>query len=89
MATNMWQCRGDYTSRRGLGWWMDLLTTYARDSKLQANYSATAILSNSQITTAPAKSFLAYCLHQPFPGNGFQQCKFFSFTISGPLFTAS
>jgi hypothetical protein len=39
-------CLGcDY--RRGLDWWMDLLTTY----------SANANLHNSQITTAPAKRF--------------------------------
>jgi hypothetical protein len=36
------------------------------------NYSVTAYLYNSQITTAPAKSFrsLLY-LQQPFPSNGF------------------
>jgi hypothetical protein len=35
-----------------------------------SNYSATIILHNLQITTAPAKPFPACCLHQPFPGNG-------------------
>jgi hypothetical protein len=37
-----------------------------------SNYSTTANLHNSQITTAPAKPFssLVY-LHQPFPSNGF------------------
>jgi hypothetical protein len=37
-----------------------------------ANYSATANLHNSQITTAPAKPFSSLLwLHQPFPNNGF------------------
>jgi hypothetical protein len=37
-----------------------------------SNYSATADLHNSQITTAPAKPFSSLlCLHEPFPSNGF------------------
>jgi hypothetical protein len=54
-----------------------------------SNYSATGNLHNSQITTAPAKPFPDFCLNQLYPGNGFQQWKFFSFKLSGPLFTAS
>jgi hypothetical protein len=53
-------CTGDY--RRGLDWWIDLLTTCTHDSEIHCtcNYSATANLHNSQITTAPAKSS-PYC----------------------------
>jgi hypothetical protein len=36
-----------------------------------SNYSATANLHNSLFITASAKPLLAYCLQQPFPGNGF------------------
>jgi hypothetical protein len=37
-----------------------------------SNYSATANLHNSQITTAPTKpSFCLLCRQQPFPTNGF------------------
>jgi hypothetical protein len=35
------------------------------------NYSATANLNNSQITTASVKFSSLLCPHQPFPGNGF------------------
>jgi hypothetical protein len=45
------------------------------------NYSAIADFHTLQITTR--------CIHQPFPGNGFQQCRFFSFTRPGSIFTAS
>jgi hypothetical protein len=41
--------------RRGLDWWLDLLTTYTHDSELR-NYSAVANLSNLQITPANTKS---------------------------------
>jgi hypothetical protein len=44
--------------RRGLDWWMDLLTTYTRHGTT-SSYSATANLNNSQITAAPAKPFPA------------------------------
>jgi hypothetical protein len=55
-----------------------------------SNYSATANLHNSQTITAPAKPFSSLlCLHQPFPGNGFHQWRFFSCTRSGPPFTAA
>jgi hypothetical protein len=51
-----------------------------------SNYSATANLQNSQITTAPAKPFPSLlCLQQPFPSNGFEQWSFFSFPHSGLL----
>jgi hypothetical protein len=43
-------------NRRGLDWWMDLLTTYT------SNYSATANLHNSQITTEHFKPFPACCV---------------------------
>jgi hypothetical protein len=53
------------------------------------NYSAVANLHILEITTTPAKSFPAGYLHKPFPGNSFYQWRFFSFTLSGPLFSAS
>jgi hypothetical protein len=58
--------------RRGLDWWLDFLTIYTHDLLSASNYSSTADLHNSQITTAPAKPFssLLYS-HQPFPVNGF------------------
>jgi hypothetical protein len=42
--------------RRGLDWWMDLLTTYTHDSELQA------VTAPPPITTAPAKPFPACCV---------------------------
>jgi hypothetical protein len=42
-----------------LDWILDLLTTYTHDSELQAVTVAIANLHNSQITTAPPKSFAA------------------------------
>jgi hypothetical protein len=53
------------------------------------NYSAIADLHSLLITTAAAKPLPACCLQQPFPGNGFQQCRFFGFPHSDPLVTAS
>jgi hypothetical protein len=44
----------------GLDWILDLLTTYTRLGTT-SNYSATANLHNSQITTAPAKPFPSCC----------------------------
>jgi hypothetical protein len=57
--------------RRGLGLqneFVDLLYTRLVTTN---TYSATANLNISQITTAPAKPFLASRLYQPFPGKGF------------------
>jgi hypothetical protein len=56
--------------RRGMDWWMDLLTTWTPLGST-SNYSDTANFHNSQITTPPSKSFTACCLHKPLPGNGF------------------
>jgi hypothetical protein len=53
-------CMCDY--RLGLDWWMDILTTYTRNSEVLVIHSATANLHNSQITTTPAKPFLACCV---------------------------
>jgi hypothetical protein len=47
--------------RCGLDWSMDLLTTYIHDS-WTTNYNATADLNNSQITTAHAMPFPAFCV---------------------------
>jgi hypothetical protein len=59
--TEAWLCSwSDY--RRDIDWWMDLLITYAHNSELTSNYSTTANLHNSQITTAPAKPFPAWCV---------------------------
>jgi hypothetical protein len=41
---------------------MDLLTTYNTPLRTTSNYSATADLHNSQITTEPAKLFPACCV---------------------------
>jgi hypothetical protein len=52
---------GDY--RRGLDWWMELLTTYlCTRLGTTSNYSAIVIFHNSQITTAPVKLFPACCV---------------------------
>jgi hypothetical protein len=52
-----------------------------------SNYSVIAKL---QIITVPVMPFSGLlCLHQQFLGNGFLQCRFFSFTHSDPIFTAS
>jgi hypothetical protein len=52
-------------------------------------YNAIRNLNTLQIITAPAKSFPSLLCHQPFPGNGFKQWRFFSFTRLGSVFTAS
>jgi hypothetical protein len=65
--------------RRVLDSRTDSLTTYTQDSELEAITSSTLNVHNSQITTAPAKPFSSLlCFHQPFPGNGFWQWRFFS-----------
>jgi hypothetical protein len=57
--------------------------------RTMSSYSTTTNLHNVQIT-APTKHFsILLCFLQPFPGNGFWQWRFFSFMLSGPLFTAS
>jgi hypothetical protein len=53
VTQNIVTYRGD--CRRGLDWWMDLLTTYTHDSELQA----TANLHKSQIAAAPDNPFQA------------------------------
>jgi hypothetical protein len=55
-----------------------------------SNYRTISDLHNSQITTAATKPFPSVLyLHQLFPGNGFEQWRFFSFTRLGSKFTAS
>jgi hypothetical protein len=71
---------------RGLDCGMGLLTTYTHNSELQA-ITSPPLISSHHSTRWAFSSLL--CLHQPFPGNGFQQWRFFSFTRSGPLFTYS
>jgi hypothetical protein len=41
-----------------------------------SNYRANANLHTLQTTTAPTKPFPSLCLHQPFPGNGFNSGDF-------------
>jgi hypothetical protein len=48
--------------RRGLDWWMDLLTIYTYDSELQAITAPPANVHNSQLTTAHAMLFPSYCV---------------------------
>jgi hypothetical protein len=48
---HLWACG----YRRGMDWWMGLLTTYTHHSELQVNYSVIADFCTLQITTAPAK----------------------------------
>jgi hypothetical protein len=50
---------GDY--RRGVYWWMDLLTTYTHHWDIQVINSAIADLHTSQMTTASVKPFPACC----------------------------
>jgi hypothetical protein len=83
-SCHVYEC--DY--RRGLAWWMDLLTTYIWLGTTN-NYSATANLYNSRITTAPAKPSPACLSSQSFPGNGVSQWRFFSLKRSSPFFTDS
>jgi hypothetical protein len=59
-------------------------------TELRTTSNATANFHNSQIITAPAKTFSSVlCLHWPFSGNGFSQWRFFSFMHSNPFFTVS
>jgi hypothetical protein len=63
-------CRTDYERDFGLenGFIDHLYTRFGTTS----NYSVTANLLNSEITTEPAKPFSSLpCLHGPFHGNGF------------------
>jgi hypothetical protein len=47
--------------RRGMDWWMDLLTTYTRDLELQA-ITALSLMYTLKIITEPAKPFPACCV---------------------------
>jgi hypothetical protein len=60
---------GDY--RWGFGLHIGFIDHFKTRLGTASNYSATAYFHSLQITTAPAKSFPACCLYQPFPGNGF------------------
>jgi hypothetical protein len=64
-------------------WWL------IHDSKLHAITVPPLISTIQKSPQHPLSGFPACCLHQPFPGNSFQQWRFFSFTHSGPLLTAS
>jgi hypothetical protein len=68
---------------------MDLLTTYVRLGT-KSNYSATANLHSSQITTAPDKTFQPAVSSPAVPWQCLLTVEIlFSFTPSGPIFTAS
>jgi hypothetical protein len=55
-----------------------------------SNYSIVTNLHNSQITTAPAEPFCSQMyLQQPFPINGFQHRRFFSFPRSHHYYPAT
>jgi hypothetical protein len=55
-----------------MDWMLDLLTQLFTPLETASNYSGTANLHNSQITTAPAKAFSSLlCLQKLFPSKGF------------------
>jgi hypothetical protein len=54
-----------------------------------SNYSSTAISTIHKSSHHSLSFSSVLCLYQSFPGNGFYQCRFFSFTCSGSIFTAS
>jgi hypothetical protein len=64
--------------RRG----MDLFAHLYTSLETTSNYSATANLQNSRFNTVRAKPFSSLVCQQPFPSNGFQQWRFFSFPRS-------
>jgi hypothetical protein len=72
-----------------MDWILDLLTAYNTPLVTTSNYSAVTNIYTLQVTTVLAKPFPALFLHQPFPGNGFEQWKFFSFTRSDILATTA
>jgi hypothetical protein len=79
--------RGGY--KRGMDWWMDLLTTYTHHLELQV-ITALLLIHSLPITTAPTKPFSSLLfLHQLFPSSGFWQWRFFCFMCSCSLVTAS
>jgi hypothetical protein len=51
--------------RRGMNWWMDLLTTYRHDSELQAITAPPPISTIQKITTTPAKHFFQPAVSSP------------------------
>jgi hypothetical protein len=53
-------CMSDY--RRGLDWWMDLLTTYTYDSELQAITAPPLISTIHKSSQHPLSHFLACCV---------------------------
>jgi hypothetical protein len=59
--------------RRGLDWWLDLLTTLTHDSLLQV------IIVPSLIFTLYKSLHHTLSTHESFHGNGFKQWRFFSF----------
>jgi hypothetical protein len=54
-------------SRRGLYWWMDLLTIYTHDSELQAITAPPLISTIHKPPQHPQCFSSPLCLHQPFP----------------------
>jgi hypothetical protein len=69
---------------------LDLLTTSIHHSEIQV---ITALWLISTLYKSPQHQLSLFssllCLHQPFPGNGFWQWRFFSFTRSGPFFSTT
>jgi hypothetical protein len=56
---------------------------------IRNNHSATGNFRIHRSPQQPLSHFPACCFHKPFPGNGFEHWRFFSFKRSGPMCTAS
>jgi hypothetical protein len=79
---------GDY--RRGLGWRMDLLTTYTHDSEVQVITAPPLISTIHKSSQHPLSIFPACCIFTSRSlATASNSGDFFSFTRWGPLFTAS
>jgi hypothetical protein len=57
--------------RRGMDWWMDLLTTYTYHPELQVITALSLIFTLYKLPQHLLSLFYLLCLHRPFLDNGF------------------
>jgi hypothetical protein len=77
LLTLIFTCMSDY--RRGLDWWLDLVTTYRSKLQLTIALSLIHTLYNSLEHALSVLSLL--CLHQSLSGNSFQHRCYLRFCV--------
>jgi hypothetical protein len=72
--------------RRGMDWWVGLLTTCTHVSELQVSTALSLIYTFYKSPQHPLSRFPACCVNSRFLVTDIKQWRFFSFSLSGPSF---